>query len=348
MREERVAKSLKSFASMGALFLSVSLLGASSLWAQDFAGKTMRMVVGYPPGTAFEIYARALIRHMPEHLPGVPTMILQNMPGAGSLNATSWLANVAPRDGTVLAMPNPMNTTEPILNPKRAKFDAREFTWIGSMNSERSTCGFWSEKAKNLDALKTTEVIIAASGPAAGSTIDAKALRSLLGLKFKIVPGYPGLAEMQLSAQRGEADGYCGVLVSMLKTIYWDDYTAGRFKIPLQMGLEKHPDLPDIPNAYDMVQSEEDRQAFNLIFAPWSYGRPIAAPPGLPEATTKVLRKAFHATLGSDGFKADAKKLNLEINPITGEQIEKLVANVYRTPPAVVERTRNILEIEAQ
>jgi tripartite-type tricarboxylate transporter receptor subunit TctC len=322
-------------------------LFSPSVLAQDsFAGKTVRMVVGYPPGTAFEIYARALIRHMPSQLPGSPVMILQNMPGAGSLNATSWLANVAPKDGTVLAMPNPMNTTEPLLNPERAKFDARTFTWIGSMNSERSTCGFWNEKAGAVEDLKKREFVIAASGPAAGSTIDAKALRSLLGFNFRIVAGYPGLAEMQLSAQRGEADGYCGVLVSMLKTIYWDDYTQGRFKIPIQMGLTKHPDLPNVPNAYDMVTSEEDRSAFALIFAPWTYGRPIAAPPGLPPELTKTLRTAFHATLNNGEFRTEAKKLNLEINPLTGEEIEKLVANLYQTPKAVVERTRNILEIK--
>lgn len=343
-----MAQALRSFASLSALSIFIGVSGVASSQAQDFAGKTMRMIVGYPPGTAFEIYARALIRHMPEHLPGAPTIILQNMPGAGSLTATGWLANVAPRDGTILAMPNPMNTTEPIVNPKRARFDARQLTWIGSMNSESSTCGFWSEKVKSFEDLKSTELVIAASGPASGSTIDAKALRSLLGLKFKIVPGYPGLAEMQLSAQRGEADGYCGVLVSMLKTIYWDDYKAGKFKIPLQMGLQKHPDLPNVINAYDTVQSEEDRQAFRLIFAPWSYGRPIAAPPGIPEATKKVLRKAFHATLKSEAFGVDAKKLNLEINPISGEEIEKLVEQVYRTPKPVVERTRTILEIEPQ
>lgn len=331
------------FAAFGVVGLSIASSGP--VFADYYTGKTIRMVVGYPPGTAFEIYARTLIHHMPKQLPGQPVMILQNMPGAGSLNATNWLANVAPKDGTVLAMPNPMNTTEPILNPKGPKFDARQFTWIGSMNSERSTCGFWSEKVKSLVDLKKDQIIIAASGPAAGSTIDAKALQNLLGLNFRIVPGYPGLADMQLSAQRGESDGYCGVLVSMLKSIYWDDYKQGRFKIPIQMGLEKHPDLPDVPNAFDMV-SEEDKKVFSLIFAPWTYGRPIAAPPGLSSEVTKILRTGFHKTLAMPEFAAESKKLNMEINPIAGEQIEKLVAELYNTPEETVARTRKILNID--
>jgi tripartite-type tricarboxylate transporter receptor subunit TctC len=337
----RIAQSLAS-AAFGAVI--VATIPAGSAAADYFAGKTVRMVVGYPPGTAFEIYARALIQHMPRQLPGQPVMILQNMPGAGSLTATNWLANVAPKDGTVLAMPNPMNTTEPILNPKAAKFDARRLTWIGSMNSERSTCGFWSANVKSFKDLKANELVIAASGPAAGSTIDAKALRNLLGLNFRIVPGYPGLADMQLSAQRGESHGYCGVLVSMLKSIYWDDFKQGRFHIPIQMGLAKHPDLPDVPNAFDMV-SEADKRVFSLIFAPWSYGRPIAAPPGLPADLTRTLRAAFHATLATPEFSADAKKLNLEINPISGPDIEKLVDELYQTPADVVSRTRKILDI---
>lgn len=341
---KRPGMALRGFAA------TIAVLGAcvaAPAKANDFyAGKTVRMVVGYPPGTAFEIYARALIRHMNRHIPGQPTMILQNMPGAGSLNATSWLANIAPRDGSVLAMPNPVNTTEPLLNPEIAKFDPRTFTWIGSMNAERSTCGFWATDVKTIDDLRKRELVIAASGPTAGSTIDAKALRALLGLKFKIVPGYPGLAEMQIAGQRGEADGYCGVLGSMLKSIYWDDYQAGRFRVPIQMGLEKHPQFPDTPNAYDAVQSDEDRQVFKLIFAPWSYGRPIAGPPQMPADRTAALRAAFHATMADPAFLEEARKLNIEINPISHEEISRLVAELFRTPAAVVERTRRVLEIE--
>jgi tripartite-type tricarboxylate transporter receptor subunit TctC len=243
-------------------------------------------------------------------------------------------------------MPNPVNTTEPLLNPEHAKFDPRTFTWIGSINAERSTCGFWASDIRTADDLKKRELVIAASGPTAGSTIDAKALRALLGFKFRIVSGYPGLAEMQIAAQRGEADGYCGVLGSMLKSIYWDDFKAGRFRVPIQMGLAKHPDLPNIPNAFDAVQSEEDKQVFKLIFAPWSYGRPVAAPPGLPLERTETLRRAFQETMVDPAFLEEAKKLNIEVNPISHDEISRLLDELFRTPREVIERTRQVLEIE--
>lgn len=344
MRQVKLVARLVAALSIAAIAPLVTPAQAAS--DNFYAGKTVRLLIGYPPGTAFEIYGRALIRHMARHLPGEPTMIIQNMPGAGSLSMTGYLANVAPKDGTVIAMPNPMNTTEPLIDPEKARFDPRKFAWIGSINAERSTCGFWADDVKTLPDLKGRELIIAASGPSAGSTIDAKALRNLLGFNFRIVAGYPGLAEMQLAAQRGEAHGYCGVLVSMLKSIYWDDYRKGTFKIPLQMGLEKHPDLPDVPNAYDLVESEENRQVFKLIFAPWSYGRPIAAPPDTAPALVAQLRAAFRNTMGDGEFLAEAKKLNLEINPIAGDEIAKLVSDLYQTPPAVIERTRQILAVK--
>jgi len=313
---------------------------------EDFyKGKTIRHIVGYPTGATFDTYSRALARHMGRHIPGAPNIIIQNMPGAGSLVATNYLANVAPKDGSVIGMPNPVNTVDPLLNPQQSKFDARRFAWIGSMNTEISTCGFWSGKVKTIDDLRTQEVIVGSTGPSAGSTLDSRVISSVLGFNFKIVTGYPGLAEARLAAQQGELDGHCGLVVSSLKADLWDDYKKGVFTVPVQMGLTRHPDLPDVPNAFDEVKSDQDRQVLTLIFGPWTYGRPVLAPEGIPEDRLSALRAAFSATLKDEAFLAEARKLNLEIQPLGPDAIMETITRIYETPDEVIQHTRKILGI---
>lgn len=314
--------------------------------AQDFyKGATIRYIVGYPTGATFDTYSRALSRHMGKHIPGRPVIVIQNMPGAGSLTATNYIANVAPKDGSVIGMPNPVNTVEPLLNPQNARFDPRKFSWIGSMNTEISTCGFWGDKVSKVDDLRNKNVVVGSTGPTSGSTLDSRVIANVLGFNFKIVTGYPGLAEARLAAQQGEVDGHCGLTVSSLKADLWEDYKKGVAKVPLQMGLNKHPDLPDVPNAFDMVKSEEDKQVLTLIFGPWTYGRPVLGPEGIPADRLKTLRSAFMATMKDPEFKTEAAKLNLEIQPLGPEEIQKTVVEIFNTPASVIERTRKILGI---
>ncbi len=317
--------------------------------AQDqsafYRGKTISAVVGYPPGSTFELYLRLFIRHFDRHVPGNPSVIIQHMPGAGSLRATGYLAAVAPKDGLVIGMPNPVNTVEPLLDPERNKFDPRQFNWLGSLNSEISTCGFWAKDIKTIDDLKRRQVVVGSTGPASGSTVDARVLAALLGIDFKIVTGYPGLTEVRLAADRGEVDGYCGLLVSSIKTDTWEHFTSGRMTVAIQMGMQKHPEFPNVANAYDLVTKEEDRQLFRLIFGPWGYGRPLMAPPGTPKDRVDALRAAVKATLADPQFQAEAKKINLEIQPVDPEAIGKLVEDIFRTPQPVLERARALLGV---
>jgi tripartite-type tricarboxylate transporter receptor subunit TctC len=329
--------------------LAVGLTLSAGAAAQEtpekfFAGKTLRLVVGYPPASTFDTYARALARFMPQHIPGKPNLIVQNMPGAGSLTATAHIFNVAPRDGTVFAMINPVNTTEPLVDPERARFDPRKFNWIGSMNQEISTCGFWS-KVANLDDLRSKELVLGATGPSSGSTVDAKTLERVLGLKIKLVTGYPGLTEVRLAAERGEVDGHCGFLVSAIKTEAWEDFQKGKVKLPVQMAVEKHPELGSIPNVFDLVSSEADRNLLKLVFGPWSFGRPVVAPPEVPQDRLAALRTAFDATMRDPRFLEEAKKINLEVQPIPAARIDQLVADLYNTPETVIAQARQILGI---
>jgi tripartite-type tricarboxylate transporter receptor subunit TctC len=311
--------------------------------AAFYSGKTVRLIVGYPSGSTFDTYSRALSRHMRRHIPGQPNIIVQNMPGAGSLTATNYMAHVAPKDGLAIGMSNPVNTVEPLLNPQHARFDPRKFSWIGSMNSEINTCAFWGNKVSSAQDLSHKQVVVGTTGPAAGSTLFAQVLAGTMRYNFKMVPGYPGLNEVQLAALQGEVDGHCGLLVSSLKTDYWDEYKKGTIKIPLQMGVDKHPDIADVPNVFDLVKSEEDRQVLLLSFGPWKYGRPVFAPEGIPADRLSALRAAFAATMKDPEFLSDAQKIRLEIQPVGHEEVGSLLAKIYATPADVVERTRKII-----
>jgi tripartite-type tricarboxylate transporter receptor subunit TctC len=332
------------------LALALAVVAPAGAHADDpaafYAGRTVQAIVGYTPGSTFEFYLRAFVNHFARHLPGNPTIVIQHMPGAGSLKATAYLANLAPRDGSVFGIINPVNTIEPLLDPSNARFDPKSFMWIGSLNSEISTCAFWSKDLRTLADLRKREVVVGSTGPSSGSTVDARMLGPLAEIKFKIVASYPGLSEVRLAAERGEVDGHCGLQASAIKSLLWDDFKAGRFAVPVQMGLRKHPDLPDVPNAYDLAASDDDRALFRLNFGPWSYGRPLLAPPGTAKDRVDALRGAFAATMSDPQFVAEAHRLNLEIQPTAPDVIAQLVTDILRTPAPVVERARVLLGVQ--
>lgn len=334
----------------GLVSVAAVLFTAASAKAQEdlaafYRGRTIQAVVGYTPGSSFELYLRMLARHIGRHIPGNPSVVVQHMPGAGSLKATNYLAAVAAKDGTVFGMPNPVNTMAPLIDPGNSRFDPRAFVWIGSLNSEISTCGFWSKDLRTLDDLKRREVVVGSTGPAAGTTIDARVLGTLTGIRFKVVTGYGNTADVRLAAERGEVDGFCGLLISALKANHWDEYKAGILAVPVQMGLAKHPEFAAIPNAYDLVRGEEDRQLFRLIFGPWSYGRPVFLPPGTAPDRVAALRAAFAAVVKDPAFLADARKINMEIQPTTADAIAPLVDELLRTPAPVVARAQKVLGV---
>jgi tripartite-type tricarboxylate transporter receptor subunit TctC len=343
--------SMQSIIRLFGLALSVVIVAAAMpATAQDdvatfYKGRTVQAIVGYTAGSTFELYLRLVTRHIGKHIPGNPNVVLQHMPGAGSLKATNFLASVAPKDGSVFGMINPVNTIEPLLDPKNSRFDPRTFQWLGSLNREISTCAFWAKDVRTFDDLKKREIVTGSTGPASGSTVDARMLSALLGMKIRVVPGYPALNDIKLAAERGETDGFCGLLVSALKTDYWEQYKSGRMAVPVQMGLSKHPEFPDIPNAYELVKRDEDRQLFQLIFGPWTYGRPMYAPPGTEPARLAALRAAFVAMLKDPAYIAETKKINMEIQPSDPDTIAKLVDQILSTPAPVVERARDVLGV---
>ena len=338
-------------AALAVAMLVVASAGANAkddAVAGFYAGRTVQAIVGYTPGSTFEFYLRTLVNHLARHVPGNPTIIIQHMPGAGSLKATAYLASVAPKDGSVFGVINPVNSIEPLLDPTNARFDPRTFMWLGSLNSEISTCAFWRKDLKTLADLQRREVVVGSTGPSSGSTVDARMLGPLTGINFKIVTSYANLAEVRLAAERGEVDGHCGLQVSAIKTVSWDDYKSGRLSVSVQMGLQKHPELPDVPNAYDLATRDDDRALFRLIFGPWTYGRPLLAPPGTPSERVAALRAALKATLADPQFVADTTRINMEIQFTEPDAIAALVGDILRTPMPVVERARVLLGVQSR
>jgi tripartite-type tricarboxylate transporter receptor subunit TctC len=331
-----------------------------------YAGKTIRILVGYASGgsadadprvvaknlgplvagsgNAFDAYARLLAQFWGKHIPGAPAIIVQNVPGAGGLRATSMLANDPARDGLTLAMPAPTNVTEPLLNPSAASFDPRNFGWIGSLNREVGTCAFWNSDIQFVDDLKKRRTILGGTGPAASSTLEARALAALLGFKFDIVLGYPGLQNIRDPAERGEVDGFCGLLVSSIGPSARADLAAGKFRILLQTGLRAHREIGDrVPLAINLAPDAQSRDILALTFGPWEFGKAIAAPPGLPPERLALLRQAFDAVLDDPDFLGTAERGGLEINPVGHQEIADLIASFYAMPASTIARARSVL-----
>lgn len=338
---------MNQFHARGAAAVLAACLFAFPVAAQDvssfYRGKTIAVVIGHQAGTGFDIYARALIRHMPRHLPGNPGMVPQNMVGAVGLVSANWLANVAPKDGTAIATFASSNITENLLGAGRGKFDARKLTWIGNMDRSVAVCGVSKASGfKTFEDIRKRQVLVGASGSGVAGPLSqtTRAVKNLLGVNMKVIQGYKGSAGIKLAIQNGEVHGICGIPLSTLQSKWRSDLTSGDFIPLLQMGVEKHPDLPGVAFAFDYAKTKEERQLFDLVFGLQSLGRPFAAPPNIPADRAQALRTAFMATLNDPAFLADAKKIRLSIKATSSAEMEKEIAAVYALPKPLVERAR--------
>jgi tripartite-type tricarboxylate transporter receptor subunit TctC len=326
--------------------LAALLIGAGGLspaQADDFyKGKRVKFLVGSSPGGGYDTYARVLARHYGKHIAGNPSFVVQNMPGASSRRVANFLYNKAPKDGSTIAAVFSGIPTEPLVNPDKAHFDARKFTWIGSANKGTFVGFVWATApVTTLEGLKTNQMIVGASG---GATYDFPALANeLLGLNFKIVAGYTGTKAIGLAMERGEVHGNAGTTWASIKTQHPGWLKEKKVKVFVQYRRDKHPELPHVPKMLDLAKNENDRQALNLMYVRQEYQRPYIAPPGLPAGRVKILRAAFDATVKDPAYLSDAKKRRLEVDPLSGAQIEALITEVYKTPKAVVDRVRGIL-----
>jgi tripartite-type tricarboxylate transporter receptor subunit TctC len=281
---------------------------------------------------------------MGRFIPGNPTILPKNMPGAGSLVLANWLYNVAPKDGTAFGIIGRGTGFDPLLGSTKAQFDASKFNWLGSMNNEVSVCVAWyTSGITSLDQVKQRELTVGGSGPAADTDQFPKVLNGTIGTKFKMVTGYPGGNDIDLAMERGEVMGRCGWSWSSVVATHKSWIDEKQINILVQLSLNKHPDLPNVPLITDLARTDEEKQIFKLVFARQPMGRPFLAPPGVPTDRVAVLRAAFMATLQDKDFLAEAAKLTLEINPVSGEAVQSIVQEVYRTPKSVASKVAEIV-----
>lgn len=322
--------------------------GTAALAQEDVAafykGKTIRLMVGIGVGSGYDINARLLARHLAAHIPGQPTIVVQNQPGAGSLTMTNALYNNGPFDGTVIgASFNGMPTT-PLLQPGGVRFDPVKLNWLGSTNRETQVTYVWhTVPVDRLDQVKTSELVVGAQAPGSTQYDYPMLVNHLFGFKFKVVTGYQSTSKINLAMESGEVQGTLANW-STLKALSSNWLAEKKVKLIAQWALKKHPELADVPLALDLAKTDADRQALMLALARLEYGRPFFLPPNVPAARLDALRRAFDATMKDPAYLAEADKLKIEVDPLSGEQVATLVEQVSRTPADTVARVRAAME----
>jgi tripartite-type tricarboxylate transporter receptor subunit TctC len=329
---------------MAAALIAASTGAIAQSSAERFKGKTFEVIVGYETGGGYDIYARVLAHHIGNHLPGNPTVILKNMPGAQTRVAANYLYNIAPKDGTVIATVARGLPTEELLGSGGIRFESTKFNWIGSMNNEVSVGVAWhTSPVKTFEDIKNREMVV---GAIADSLLFAQVMNAVLGTKLKMITGYKSGAEIGLAMERGEVEGRMGWSWSSVVSVSPEWIRDGKIRNIVQFSTSKHADLPNVPLVTELASNAEDRALLELVFSRQVIGRPFIAPPGLDAETVAVLRKAFDDTMRDPAFLAETQKANLEVNPIPGKDVQELIERLFKTPPAVLERAKVIIPVE--
>jgi tripartite-type tricarboxylate transporter receptor subunit TctC len=328
---------LKIAAVAGALLLAAPNAFAADDAASFYKGRTVTIDIGYSTGGGYDLYARVLARHLGDHIPGKPSVVPQNMPGAGSLKVVNYLANVAPKDGTVIATFARGMAMQPLFDKTGIEFDAQKLNWIGSITNEVSVCAFRSDTGiKTWQDMLTKSYTVGGTGSGSDTDVFPDVLRHMFHMKIKLVTGYPGGSDVILAMERGEVDGRCGWSWSSVKSTKYDLYEKKEIVIPVQLALKKHPDLPDVPLVTEETKDPKELAALKLIFGRQSVARPYATAPGVPADRVAALRKAFDDTMKDPAFLAEAEKTKLEVEPVSGQEVQDLVAELYQSSPEVV------------
>lgn len=306
--------------------------------ADFYRGKTITISIGVSPGGGYDLYARVLAQYMRKHIPGEPLIVPQNMPGAGTLRAASYVFSAAPKDGTALATFARNIPTLPLFAPS-ANFDARRFTWIGSIASDTSLCITRADSPiKTWQDMLTKTVVMGGQFDGSDANIFAKLYRNLLGAKIKLVTGYPGTAEVAMAIERSEIDGLCGLSFGGLIALRPQWVKKKYINILVQAGLTRDPRLPGVPLITDLISDPAKRKILNLFLAPMAMGRPFAGSPDIPVERKAALREAFVDTMKDPQFLAEAATRQMDVSPMSGEQVEQLVQQLWDTPPDIIHK----------
>lgn len=329
---------------LAALTAVVAILAAETAQAQSatFSGKTITLIVHTPPGGGYDAYARVLSRHLGRFLAGNPHVIVANKPGAGGYLAANYTASVAPRDGTVMALMQQSTLLDEAMGHSPMRTSVREFNWIGNFSQSNNVLALWhTSPVRTIADAQKRETPVGASGANSTAAQLPAFLNAILGTRFKVVRGYEGGANIDIAMQRGEVEGRGANTWASYKSTNVANLQEGNLRFLVQVGLRKEPDLPDVPLLSDLVKGDpEKEQAARLVSLGLSIARPLAAPPGVPPEVVDMLRRAFDAAVNDAQFLEEADKLSLEVDPMTGEDVQAGIAQILATPHDVIERLR--------
>jgi tripartite-type tricarboxylate transporter receptor subunit TctC len=327
------------------LYATLALLCTSASAHADpisdfYGGRTVNLAIGYAPGGGYDLYARTLARHISRHIPGNPTIVVQNMPGAGSIKAANFLYTIAPKDGSTFGGFSRGAFLDPLLGRSEGtQYEPTKFNWLGSISNEVGVCAFRATAGiKSWADMRAKPFIIGATGAGADSDVFPTVLRKMFKLPMKVVAGYGSAAEVVIAIKRNEVDGRCGWSWSSLVSWNRDMYESRQIDVVLQLAAQKLDELPNVPLVTDVTDDAEQKTALRLIVSRQTMARPYVAPPGVPAERVRALRAAFDATMRDPAFLADAKRQDLEVRPVSGSEADALLKEVYATPPEIVKR----------
>ena len=319
--------------------LFTALIPAHAQSVEEFyKGKSITLAIGFTPGGGYDLYARHLARHMGKHIPGRPTIVPQNMAGAGSLRAANFIYSAAPKDGTAFGTFARTTGLNPLLE-SGATFDGTKFTWLGSVTNDISLCVTWhTSKANTWENFLKVPTAMGGQAPSSEPDIFANLYKNVFGAPIKLVPGYPGTNEITLAMERGEVDGLCGLSWSTIQTRHLQWLKEKKINLLVQASFKKDPEIGNVPLVMDLTKDTEKLQILKLILAAQEMARPFAAPPDIPRDRAAALIAAFNATMKDADYLADAKKSRIDVNPVSGPEIDKLLAELYATPKDVIQK----------
>ena len=309
-----------------------------------YKGRTVGLVVSSSTGGGYDTLARLMSRHLPRHIPGNPQIVVRNMPGAGGITATNHLYTVAARDGSVIGAVQNNTPFEPLYGTAQANYDALRFNWLGSPSVEVGILTVWAgAKAKTLEDARVTELRLGSSGAASTPSFYGRMLNNTLGLKLRMIVGYPGQNDALLAMERGELDGYPSAFYNSLMATRPTWIPEKKVNLLIQYGADREPELKDTPFIFDVLKSDEHRALWRVAVAPLGIGRPYLLPPDTPKERVAAMRKSFQATITDADFLAEQAKINLGADtPRTGEQIHEMIAEAYRASPAIIDQIRKL------
>lgn len=330
---------------LAACLVGAVLAGSAAAQAPaPLGGKSVTMIIGFGAGGGYDTWGRLVAGHIGAHLPGKPSVVAQNLPGGGSYRAASYMYHQAPKDGTAMALIARDAALGPLTGEPGALFDATKFSWIGTPATETNVCiAYHTAPVQNVRDLTRKELIFGDTGPGTGTHSYPKALNAILGFKFKLVGGYPSSADVFLAMERGEVQGICESLDSVLARRP-DWISSGAVSVLFQGGVRPNPELKGVPFVVDLASKPEDREAIEFLYIGQGIGRPFIAPPGLAPATLKTLRDAFDATMKDPAFIDEANKRKYALDPEDGATLAALINKAYATPKPIIDRIATLIK----